>query len=591
MKIHIYILLIICIISMLGACQSKRGYNSGKYTIRGWNLLSNNKENNLKKFDLAVYGATPAGIIAAVTAAKHGLSVILIEPMSVIGGMYSSGLNTAESEHMIDDAITGRARDFYTELGERYYDSAYFQTFGNGRGLNFKKGDPAFFFESKHAVALFEDMLKNAGVELIRKAYVNELEKEQGEIASILLNSGRQIDADYFIDCSYEGDLMAMAGVSYMYGRESISEYNESLAGLRLIDDTLKCRTIDENGNLLPYFNRYDTLIPGSGDERVMNYNFRPTLTKNKDNFITVTRPKDYDSTDFNFLADYLEENPETHIWKLIGIYARGSGKYEFNNQQNSLVSLGMFGANTGYSDGDIETRQRIYNEHKSWTLGFLYFLGHDQRVPGNLQQEMLDYGFAADEFVENDNFPVYLYIREGRRMKGEEIHTQKDVFQDREKLESVLLGSHWVDCHHVQRIALSDSTFTNEGRIWEIVLLPFEISYRVMTPKKEECTNLLVPVCASFSHVAFCTYRLESTWMQAGHAAGLASVLAIKNGIPVQDIEVSKLQTMLQEEGMIINANRIKKYNDYEYLKTSKKDGDQYKRMYEYYNVNVDRF
>jgi len=529
-------------------------------------LLSCTAKKNRQAFDLAVYGATPGGIIAAVTAAEHGLSVILIEPTNVVGGMYSSGLNTAESEHMIDDAITGRARDFYIELGERYYDSAYFQTFGNGRGLNFKNGDPAFFFESKHAVALFEDMLKNAGVELIKKACVKELDKEQVEIASIQLSSGRYIEADYFIDCSYEGDLMAMAGVSYTYGRESVSEYNESLAGLRLIDDTLKGRTVDEYGKLLPYFNHYDTLIPGSGDQRVMNYNFRPTLTKNKDNYVVVTRPEDYDSTDFDFLADYLEENPATRLGNLVGVYPRGSGKYEFNNQQKSLVSLGMFGANAGYTDGDTETRQRIYNEHKSWTLGFLYFLGHDRRVPKNLQKEMLDFGFAADEFIENDNFPVYLYIREGRRMIGDEVQIQKDIFSEREKSESVLLGSHWVDSHHVQRIALSDSTFTNEGRIWEIVVQPFEISYRVMTPKKEECTNLLVPVCASFSHVAFCSYRLESTWMQAGHAAGLAIAQALKKDIPVQAVSVPELQRQLQAEGMVIEADSIQGYHDYDY-------------------------
>ncbi len=557
--------------------------------LSGLSFCTSNK--NPESYDLAIYGATPGGIIAAVTAADHGLSVILIEPMKVIGGMYSSGLNTAESEHMLNDVITGRARDFYIQMGEEFYDSAYFQTFGTGRKLNFKKGDPAFFFESKHAVVIFKKMLQDAGVEPVMKARITGLTKTQNEITSIHLSNNSQIEADYFIDCSYEGDLMAEAGVSYTYGREPISKYNESLAGVRLIDDTLKARTVDQNGKLLPYFNRYDTIIPGSGDNRVMNYNFRPTMTKDRNNFVKVTRPDDYDSTKFNFLADYLQSTPGIQLWDLIGIYKRGSGKYEFNNQQRSLISLGMFGANEGYTDGNYETRRKIYEEHKSWTLGFLYFLGNDPRVPENIQTEMLSYGFAADEFVENDNFPVYLYVREGRRMTGGEIHTEQDVFRDRKKEESVMLGSHWVDSHHVQRIALSDSSFTNEGRIWEIVLLPFEISYRVMTPKKEECMNLLVPVCASFSHVAFCTYRLESTWMQAGHAAALATVMAKQNEIPVQEIDVQVLQDKLKEEGMIIDSDRIKDYNDYEYMKEDKRYGESYKRMYEFYGVNLTDF
>ncbi len=542
----------------------------------------------LQTFDLIVYGATPGGIITAVTAADHGLKVLLLEPMPVVGGMSTSGLNTAESEHMIDEAISGRARDFYVELGKRYYDSAYFQTFGNGRGLNFQPGNPAFFFESKDAQELYESMIEKAGVTLITEIHLVETFTDKAKIQRIKLSNGQHFSAKYFADCSYEGDLMAQAGVSYTFGREPISQYNESLAGIRLIDDTLSARTVDQNGQPLPYFNRYDALIPGSGDSRVMNYNFRPIMTEVDSIKVPIARPENYDSTQFNFLADFLAANPETHIWDLVGRYRRGSGKFEYNNQQKALVSLGMFGANDGYTDGDQATRQRIYQEHKDWTLGFLYFLATDPRVPEQLREETQKTGFAKDEFVENDNFPYYLYVREGRRMIGPVVHTQHDVFRNRQKEESILLGSHWVDSHHVQRIALSDSTFTNEGRIWEIVLLPFEISYRVITPKKEECENLLVPVCASFSHVAFCTYRLESTWMQAGHAAGLAIAQALQKDVAVQDISIPELQVQLQKEGMIIEADSIIDYDDYEWLKRNKRYGDRYKRMYEEYDVDV---
>jgi len=543
-----------------------------------------------ESFDLIVYGATPGGIITAVTAADHGAKVLLIEPMPIVGGMSTSGLNTAESEHMIDKAITGRARDFYKKLADLYYDSAYFKSFQGAETANMLS-DVAFFFESKHAQELYEQMIKKAGVDLITEARLVETFTDDLKIQSIKLSNGQEFSAKYFADCSYEGDLMAQAGVSYTFGREPISQYDESLAGIRLIDDTLSASTVDENGKLLPYFNKYDQLNPGNGDKRVMNYNFRPTLTKLESNMVPITRPENYDATQYDFLADFLAVNPDTKLGNLIGYYRRGSGKIEFNNQQKALVSLGMFGANEGYTDGDWEKRQQIYQKHKDWTLGFLYFLATGPRVPESLQKEINLHGYAKDEFVENGNFPYYLYVREGRRMIGEEVHTQHDVFRDRQKDEAMLVGSHWVDSHHVQRIAISDSTFTNEGRIWEIVLLPFEISYKVITPKKEECENLLVPVCASFSHVAFCTYRLESTWMQAGHAAGLAITQALKNSLAVQDISVRDLQSKLKEEGMIIEADSISDYNDYDWLKGHKRYGDRYKRMYEMYDVDVTNF
>jgi len=548
-------------------------------------LISCQKDEN---YDVIVYGATPAGIMAAVTAADQGASVLLLEPTKVIGGMYSSGLNTAESEHMLNDVITGRARDFYIRLGEEYYDSAYFTTFGNGRGLKWSEGDPAFFFESKHATALFNDMVGEAGIDLIREVHLIAADKAGTEIRSIQLSNGQTFQGKYFVDCSYEGDLMAEAGVSYTYGRESIEAYNESLAGVRLIDDTLNGRTVGENGELLKSFNRYDTIIPGRGDKRVMNYNFRPLMSQDPDNMVPVTRPDQYDSTQFDFLADYLAEHPKTRLGNLVGKYPRGSGKFEFNNQQKSLISLGMFGANTGYTEGDQDTREEIYNDHKQWTLGFLYFLGHDPRVPEHLRKETRSYGFAADEFTNNENFPVYLYVREGRRMIGALVQTQHDVYRDREKEDAVMLGSHWIDSHHVQRIAINDTSFVNEGRIWEMVVKPFEISYQTQVPKKDECTNLIVPVCSSFSHVGFCAYRLESTWMQAGHVAGVAAAMALKNDLAVQDVNITTLQNTLISEGMVIDNDAITEFDDYRDIANREKF-ERFTRMYSEYGLDME--
>lgn len=561
------------------------------WILAAFAVLLNSCSPEAPPYDLIVYGATPAGIITAVTAADHGANVLLLEPMPVVGGMSTSGLNTAESEHMVSAAITGRTRDFFVRLGELYYDTAYFQTFGNGRNMDFQPGDPAFYFESKHAKALYETMIEEAGVELITEAHLTATTVEGGRIQEVQLSNGQELTARYFVDGSYEGDLMAQAGVPYTFGREPVEKYGESLAGLRLIDDTLRARTVDADGHLLPYFNRYDTLIPGSGDKRVMNYNFRPTMTEVDSNKVPLYPPDNYDASDYDFLADFLAANPDTHIWDLIGRYRRGSGKFEFNNQQKALVSLGMFGANEGYTDGDWSTRQEVYQLHKNWAQGFLYFLANDPRVPPPLQEETRRHGYAKDEFADNNHFPHYLYVREGRRMIGPEVHTQHDVFRDRQKPASILLGSHWVDSHHVQRIALSDSTFTNEGRIWEIVLLPFEVSYHTITPPRTSVENLLVPVCASFSHVAFCTYRLEPTWMQAGHAAGLAIIQAMETNVAVQDIDIPELQEALRGEGMVIEADSIYGYDDYEWMKGHRRYGARYKRMYEAYGIELEGF
>lgn len=360
---------------------------------------------------------------------------------------------------------------------------------------------------------------------------------------------------------------MSRAGVSYTYGRESKQQYGESYAGIRIMDDTLKAQTVDENGNLLPYFSDHKGLVIGGEDKRVMNYNFRPTMTRVDSNKMPITKPKTYDPSQYKLLGDFLSNYPDTKLNQLMGIYKRGSGKFEFNNKQQAVISLGLFGGNVEYPDAGYDKRRKIYKAHKDYTLGFLYFLGHDHAVPKALREEMLSFGICKDEFVDNDHFPYYMYVREARRMVGDYVFTQQDVLDNRTKPDAVTLGSHWIDSHHVQRVAISAETFVNEGRIWHIVTEPFEIPYRVLLPKEEECDNLLVPVCSSLSHVAFCAYRLESTWMQMGHIAGTAAALTLATpGVPsAQRLDIDALQHQLSEEGMILKNADLGSYQDYE--------------------------
>lgn len=515
------------------------------------------------RYDVVVYGGTPSGVIAAVAASRNFASVLLIEQTKHVGGLSTSGINTAESEHMINNAITGFAREFYVRLGLNFTED-YFKTFGNGRSLKYKKGDPAFFFESAVAEREFLELLNEAGVTVMYERYLDRANTDQGRITSIVLDNGASYAGKVFIDCSYEGDLMAAAGVSYTFGRESIDEYGEPYAGVRFVDDTLAGRTVDKKGKLLPYFSPSGHFQAGTADKRVMNYNFRPTMSKEPGNMRPITKPANYDPARYSLLGDFLKAHPDTKLGDLIGIYPRGNGKLEFNNRQHSTISLGLFGGNVDYPDADRTRRREIYQDHKDYTLGYLYYLGHDKAVPEKLRTEMLSYGFARDEFVDNENFPYYLYIREARRMRGDFVMTQHDILSNRSKDDAVALGSHWIDSHHVQRVAVSKSTFTNEGRIWHRVTEPFEISYRVILPKAEEVRNLLVPVCGSLSHVAFCSYRLESTWMQMGHVAGTAAALAVRSQVDPGRLPIKELQYKLRTEGMILKLDELGPYDDY---------------------------
>lgn len=494
-----------------------------------------------KIYDVVVYGGTPAGVIAAVAAANEGSKVLLIEQTKHVGGLNTSGIGTAESEHMIEETISGLPLEFYSRMSKYY-----------------GKNKTEFYFESHVAEKVFLDMLNESNVKVIYEAFVNKVIKNGAAIHSIMLTNKQTINGKVFIDATYEGDLMARSGVSYTFGRESKEFYGESLAGIRLIDKPIEASPYDDSGKLLPGFVERNTLVEGNGDKRVMNYNFRVMMSSNPDR-VPFPKPNHYNPKSFILLSRLLKNKPETKFRDIIDMYAwkiYPKGKYETNNKQNAVISLGYFGGNVNYPDGDDKTRKAIYNNHKNWTLGLLYFLANDPSIPERLQNEVNQYGLTADEFKDNGNFPYYLYIREARRMKGALVQTQKDILDERTKSDAICLGSHWIDSHHVQRVAISKTQFVNEGRIWESISKPYEFSYRTITPKKEECTNLLVPVCLSVSHVAFCSARVECTWMQLGNCAGIAAAFAAKNKNDVQEINIKQLQNILSRKGIIYSID-----------------------------------
>ncbi len=494
-------------------------------------------------FDVVVYGGVPCGIAAAIAAAREGAKVLLIEPTKHVGGLNTSGLNTAETEHMLKWTFGGVAREVYERIGRHY-----------------GKWEPAYYFESHIAEKVFTDMLAEAKVPVRFSVRVEKVEKEGARIRGITLSDGSVFTAKVFVDAGYEGDVMARAGVSHTWGRESRAEFGEEKAGISF-DPPRKAATVDENGKLLPGISGWARdFKEGDGDKRVMNYNWRLTFSNDPATRVPFPEPKNYDRSRFRLLENWLRETTaggkDVKLKDILDLYHHTPArkdKVEVNNKQAAIISIGDFGAQFGYPDGDYATRERVVAEHTAYTLGLLHFLANDDAVPEKLRAEMRQYGLHREEFADNGHWPYQIYVREARRMRGVYVVTQRDVTDDRRKDDSIAVGSHFVDSHHVQRLAVSPTEFLNEGRIW-LDGWAYQIPYRAITPKPGECTNLLVPGAASYTHVAYCTLRLESTWMMVGHAAGVAAARAAKSGKAVQDLIVANLQERLRAQGQVID-------------------------------------
>jgi len=497
---------------------------------------------DLKNFDVIVYSGVPCGIAAAIMAAREGASVLLIEPTKHVGGLSTSGINTAETEHMLKWTIGGFADEFYRRLGKHY-------------GTN----KAEYYFESSVAEKVYLEMLKEAGVNVRYGASVAKSDIDGLRITGIELTDGTKLQASVYIDASYEGDLMAHTeGIDYVIGRESKLEFGEEAAGIRFDKTKTKAKTVDANGKLLPGISgRVEEFKEGAAHRAPMNYNFRLTVAKDPKLQVPIPAPKKYDPQRYALLADWLAAqvkiNKPVKLTDILDLYARRNGKFELNNKQAAIFSLGYFGGSADWPDADYEKRAEIFQDHWDYTLGLLHFLANDAGVPKNLRVEMAALGLHKDEFADNGHLPYQLYVREARRMRGEYVVTQKDVQQDRRKEDSIGISSHFIDCHHVQRLAVSDTEFLNEGRIWRMGFA-YQIPYRAMLPDDQKCVNLLVPGAASFTHVAFCTYRLESVWMIAGHAAGVAAAMAAKDKLEVQKVPVAALQQKLRAQKQVVD-------------------------------------
>ena len=481
--------------------------------------------------DVAVYGGTSGGVAAAVQAARMGKSVVLIEPGKHLGGLTSGGLGATDIGNK--GAIGGISREFYRRLGKHY-----------GK-------DEAWTFEPHVAEQVMNDLVREAGVKVVlgeRLDLAGGVKKNAGRIASICMESGREFAARVFVDASYEGDLMAKAGVSYHVGREANSVFNETFNGVQLgskkhqfnvrVDPYVKPG--DPASGLLPGIHSGSPGDHGQGDRRVQAYNFRMCLTDDPANRLPFAKPPGYDPLRYELLRRYIEAGVFDALGSNLPMPNR---KTDTNN--NGAFSTDNIGMNYDYPDGDYATRERIFQEHVTYQQGLMWFLANDPRLPEKVRNEVSRWGLCKDEFPDNGGWPHQLYVREARRMISACVMTQHHC-QGRELAgDSVGLAAYGMDSHNVQRW-VKDGHASNEGDVQVHGFRPYPIAYRSIVPKRAECDNLLVPVCLSASHIAYGSIRMEPVFMVLGQSAATAACQAIDADAAVHDIDVDKLQERL---------------------------------------------
>ena len=495
-------------------------------------------------YDVVVYGATASGVAAAVAAARQGARVALVEPGSHLGGMVSGGLGHTDTGKK--ETIGGLSLEFFKRVGRHYNQPV------------------AWEIEPHVAENVFKTMAREAKVKVVYNTRLRgrgAVEKKDGRIIALMMESGDVFTAQAFIDATYEGDLMAQAGVEFTWGREGRDQYDESFAGVREGHRyaghwfEVPVSAYDSHHNLLPNINHGPRGKAGAGDKKVQAYNFRLCLTKNKESQAPIPRPLNYNPHDYELLARLIaatvkEKKQVPPLGSLIIISHLPNGKTDINN--HGAFSTDYIGKSWDYPTASYQRRGHSWREHADYTAGFFYFLAHDLRVPKPLRLEAQQWGLAKDEFTDTGNWPFQLYVRECRRMVGEYVMVQRDLETELTKPDAIGMGSYNTDSHNVQRYVDENGNAQNEGDV-EVPTIPFQIPYRVLLPRRNQCSNLLVPVCASASHIGYGALRLEPVYMIMGEAAGVAATMAADKHQAVQAVDPGRLTKELVKRGAVM--------------------------------------
>lgn len=485
--------------------------------------------------DVCVYGGTAAGVVAAVCAAGRGKSVLLLHPGTHLGGMTSGGLSMTDSGHT--SAVGGLSREFYRQAGRHY---------GTGE---------EWCFEPFVAQRIMNEWPSETGVTVLHRRFLDEVRVESGRLSEIRLLGGLQVKARVFIDATYEGDLMAKAGVSCTVGREDNRVYGESLNGAQLhqthqFDTPVDPYVVegDPSSGLLPQVEPADIDAIGTGDRRIQAYNFRVCMTRDPANRVPFPKPAGYDPRQYKLCARWLRGTRDNVFRKFDRI--RGKDKTDTNN--HGAVSTDFIGANYRWPEAGYEERERIFQAHVTYQQGLHWFMANDPSVPAAMREEYAAWGLSGDEFIDTGHWPHQLYVREARRMVGDHVVTEH-VCMDREPCpDPVGQGSYQMDSHNCRRI-VRDGRVLNEGDVQYGLDEPYPISYRAIVPRKGEFDNLAVPVCVSASHIAFGSIRMEPVFMLLAESAAIAGTMAMDNGCALQDLPYDELAAELLRVGQRI--------------------------------------
>ena len=516
------------------------------------------------ELDLCVYGGTSGGVAAAVQARRMGRSVVLIEPTKRLGGLTTGGLGQTDIGNKA--AIGGFAREFYQRIHAYYQDAGAWkwqkrENYRDGGQTQTVKGEETMWtFEPSAALKVCNDLVREAGVEVVYGEWLNRkdgVKKDGARIVSIAMESGRTFQAKMFIDATYEGDLLAVAGGSYTVGREANSLYNETLNGVQTknaryhqfvagVDPYVKKG--DSASGLLPSIDAKGPGTEGGGDKRVQAYNFRMCLTDHPENRIPFTKPEGYSELWYELLFRNYEAGYKGIPWINSSMPNR---KTDVNNNQG--FSTDFIGQNYDFPEASYADREKIVARHRQYQFGLMWTLANHPRVPESVRKEVSRWGKCKDEFADTDNWQEQLYVREARRMVGEYVMTQHNCQGRVVAEDAVGLAAYTMDSHNTQRHVDANGHVRNEGDVEVGGFPPYPISYRSLVPKAGECANLLAPVCLSATHIAYGSIRMEPVFMVLGQSAATAALHAIDEKVSVQKVDYAKLRSRLLADKQVL--------------------------------------
>ena len=527
---------------------------------------------NSNEYDLVIYGGTSAGVSAAIQASRMGKTVVLIEPSNRIGGLTTGGLGQTDIGNK--QAIGGISREFYQNVKNYYQEPENWkwqksEEYRDGGQTKTESGEDAMWtFEPSAALKIFKAMLeKEKNITLVYNQCLNRKSgviKNSGKITEIAMESGQVYRGKMFIDASYEGDLLAAAGVSYAVGREANSQYRESINGIQANDSSLTLLgkkslnggnhnfrpgvdpyTVkgDPSSGLLPFINAEYPQADGSVDNGIQAYCFRMCLTDHPDNRIPFEKPEFYNEKEYELLFRNYEAGETEIPWINSSMPNR---KTDTNNGNG--FSTDFIGQNYSYPEAGYEEREKILELHMNYQKGLMWTLANHERIPEKIRNEVSRWGTCKDEFEDGKGWQQQLYVREARRMISGYVTSQKHCEGIEVSTDAVGLAAYGMDSHHVQRYVTKEGFVKNEGNVQANVKGPYPISYRAIVPQEKECGNLLVPVCLSSTHIAYGSIRMEPVFMVLGQSAAIAASMSIDKNIAVQELEYDDLKKKLLE-------------------------------------------